>query len=380
MQSPLVAPAAVSHRDALHAHGVRAVLRVERALPPGVPLQPVLDAGASGPARGARPQPFAAPMRPWPRSPDSGLTASLCWRGDRRGSLSRSRSSTGSPAPRAVGESHPLAQLAPRPTASPDGWRRPAVRVTCSTTTTPTRPGWCTRAHPWRRWRCCSPPSAACRSAAALDAYAAGFETTAALARAAIRRCTNAAGTPRRCAAVAGAAVAAARLLGLEPDRERAAVGISLLRAGGLQAAFGTDGKALQVGLAAATGPPPPPPPPPPARAPRRATAPAPTRRRRARPAPPHAAPPPLPPPPRSPPTPPRAYAARDRPIATPRVPRLARLRRARRGPPAGAPQRRASPRSRAAVPTCSLHTPTPVHASARARRAAARRQRPSSP
>ena len=35
---------AVSHRDALHAHGVRAVLRVERALPPGVPLQPVLDA------------------------------------------------------------------------------------------------------------------------------------------------------------------------------------------------------------------------------------------------------------------------------------------------------------------------------------------------
>ena len=40
----LLAPTAVSHRDALHAHGVRAVLRVERALPPGVPLQPVLDA------------------------------------------------------------------------------------------------------------------------------------------------------------------------------------------------------------------------------------------------------------------------------------------------------------------------------------------------
>jgi hypothetical protein len=40
----LLVPAAVSHRDALHAHGVRAVLRVERALPPGVPLQPVLDA------------------------------------------------------------------------------------------------------------------------------------------------------------------------------------------------------------------------------------------------------------------------------------------------------------------------------------------------
>jgi len=40
----LLAPAAVSHRGALHAHGVRAVLWVERALPPGVPLQPVLDA------------------------------------------------------------------------------------------------------------------------------------------------------------------------------------------------------------------------------------------------------------------------------------------------------------------------------------------------
>ncbi len=39
-----VAPAAAGHRDALHAHGVRAVLRVERALPPGVPLLPVLDA------------------------------------------------------------------------------------------------------------------------------------------------------------------------------------------------------------------------------------------------------------------------------------------------------------------------------------------------
>jgi hypothetical protein len=39
-----VAPATAAHREALHAHGVRAVLRVERALPPGVPLLPVLDA------------------------------------------------------------------------------------------------------------------------------------------------------------------------------------------------------------------------------------------------------------------------------------------------------------------------------------------------
>ena len=39
----LVAPAARDRRDALHAHGVRAVLRVERALPPGIPLLPVLE-------------------------------------------------------------------------------------------------------------------------------------------------------------------------------------------------------------------------------------------------------------------------------------------------------------------------------------------------
>jgi len=38
------APAAEEHRRArLHAHGVRAVRRVERALPPGLPLLPVLE-------------------------------------------------------------------------------------------------------------------------------------------------------------------------------------------------------------------------------------------------------------------------------------------------------------------------------------------------
>ena len=89
---------------------------------------------------------------------------------------------------------------------------------------------------------------------AALDAYAAGFETTAALARASHPALYERGWHPTAVCGVAGAAVAAARLLDLEPDRERAAVGISLLRAGGLQAAFGTDGKALQVGLAAATG------------------------------------------------------------------------------------------------------------------------------
>ena len=38
-----IAPTAASTRDALHAHGVRAVIRLERALPPGVPLAPVLE-------------------------------------------------------------------------------------------------------------------------------------------------------------------------------------------------------------------------------------------------------------------------------------------------------------------------------------------------
>jgi len=90
--------------------------------------------------------------------------------------------------------------------------------------------------------------------AAALAAYAAGFEATAALARASHPALYERGWHPTSVCGVAGAAVAAARLLGLEPDRERAAVGISLLGAGGLQAAFGTDGKALQVGFAAATG------------------------------------------------------------------------------------------------------------------------------
>lgn len=46
----------------------------------------------------------------------------------------------------------------------------------------------------------------------------------------------------------------AARLLELDAERERTAVRLALLRAGGLRAAFGSDGKALQVGLAAADG------------------------------------------------------------------------------------------------------------------------------
>jgi len=52
------------------------------------------------------------------------------------------------------------------------------------------------------------------------------------------------------CGAI-GAAVASARLLGADPG---AAAALAALRAGGLRAAFGSDGKSVQVGLAAATG------------------------------------------------------------------------------------------------------------------------------
>ena len=52
----------------------------------------------------------------------------------------------------------------------------------------------------------------------------------------------------------AGAAHTTARLLGLDAERAGAAERLALLQAGGLRAAFGSDGKALQVGLAAAAG------------------------------------------------------------------------------------------------------------------------------
>ncbi|HET8626489.1 MAG TPA: MmgE/PrpD family protein, partial [Thermomicrobiales bacterium] len=85
----------------------------------------------------------------------------------------------------------------------------------------------------------------------ALDAYAAGFEAMGALARSSHPGLYDRGFHPTAVCGAAGAAVAAARLLGAPED---AAVAIALLRAGGLRAAFGSDGKALQVGLAAAAG------------------------------------------------------------------------------------------------------------------------------
>jgi 2-methylcitrate dehydratase PrpD len=85
----------------------------------------------------------------------------------------------------------------------------------------------------------------------ALDAYAAGFEAMGAFAEASHPGLYERGFHPTAVCGAVGAAVAAARLL--EAD-ERTAAAAALLAAGGLRAAFGSDGKALQVGTAAAAG------------------------------------------------------------------------------------------------------------------------------
>jgi 2-methylcitrate dehydratase PrpD len=85
----------------------------------------------------------------------------------------------------------------------------------------------------------------------ALDAYAEGFETMGLLARASHPALYDRGWHPTAVCGGVGAAVAAAHLL---PGPRNAAVALALLRASGLRAAFGSDGKSLQVGLAAASG------------------------------------------------------------------------------------------------------------------------------
>jgi 2-methylcitrate dehydratase PrpD len=85
----------------------------------------------------------------------------------------------------------------------------------------------------------------------ALDAYAAGFEAMGALARASHPALYDRGWHPTTLCGAAGAAVAAAALLAAPRDE---ALAIALLGGGGLRAAFGSHGKALQVGLAAASG------------------------------------------------------------------------------------------------------------------------------
>jgi 2-methylcitrate dehydratase PrpD len=87
-----------------------------------------------------------------------------------------------------------------------------------------------------------------------LDAYAAGFEAMGALAAASHPGLYDRGWHPTAVCGTLGAAVAAARLLRLEPEQLRSAAALALLRAGGLRAAFGSDGKSLQVGMAAAAG------------------------------------------------------------------------------------------------------------------------------
>jgi 2-methylcitrate dehydratase PrpD len=84
-----------------------------------------------------------------------------------------------------------------------------------------------------------------------LEAYAAGFEAMGALARASHPSLYDAGWHPTAVCGGVGAAVAAAELLGAPREP---AIALALLRASGLRAAFGSQGKSLQVGLAAASG------------------------------------------------------------------------------------------------------------------------------
>jgi 2-methylcitrate dehydratase PrpD len=87
-----------------------------------------------------------------------------------------------------------------------------------------------------------------------LAAYAAGFEAMGALARASHPALYERGWHPTAVCGAPGAAVAAARLLELDGGRAEAAERLALGQAGGTRAAFGTDGKSLQVGMAAAAG------------------------------------------------------------------------------------------------------------------------------
>ena len=87
-----------------------------------------------------------------------------------------------------------------------------------------------------------------------LEAYAAGFEAMAQLTRANHPGMRERGWHPTATCGAPGAAAAAARLLELDGERTRAALRLSLLAASGLRAAFGSDGKSLQVGAAAAAG------------------------------------------------------------------------------------------------------------------------------
>ena len=87
-----------------------------------------------------------------------------------------------------------------------------------------------------------------------IRAYAAGFEAMAAVAAASHPQLYRAGWHPTAVCGAVGAAVAATTLMGLSPTVSGRARNLAVLGAGGFRAAFGSDGKSLQVGLAAVTG------------------------------------------------------------------------------------------------------------------------------
>ena len=89
---------------------------------------------------------------------------------------------------------------------------------------------------------------------AALDAYAEGFEAMAAVAAASHPALYEGGWHPTTVCGPIGAAVAASRLLDLPAAQREHALALAVLRAGGTRGAFGSDGKAIQVGLATAAG------------------------------------------------------------------------------------------------------------------------------
>jgi 2-methylcitrate dehydratase PrpD len=87
-----------------------------------------------------------------------------------------------------------------------------------------------------------------------LAAYADGFEAMAAVAQASHPALYDAGWHPTAVCGPIGAAVVACRLLELSAPQRENAHALAALRAGGTRGAFGSDGKAIQVGLAAGAG------------------------------------------------------------------------------------------------------------------------------
>jgi 2-methylcitrate dehydratase PrpD len=87
-----------------------------------------------------------------------------------------------------------------------------------------------------------------------LDAYVAGFEAMAAVAAASHPALYERGWHPTAVTGTIGAATAAAAVIGFDEVQTRVAQQLAVLGAGGLRSAFGTDGKALQVGVASAQG------------------------------------------------------------------------------------------------------------------------------